>query len=110
MAIPNNGTLTLVEGTAIDLSGGDYTFSANDSGSPTITIAVDLSELTTSTADGDGDYFAVIDTAGAQKKLTKANIALSGIRFSHNVCLNSFYTKFYLKLSIILSLSINDMM
>ena len=43
---------------------------------PDITLA--LSELTTSTADGDGDFFAVVDTADAQKKLTKANIALSG--------------------------------
>ncbi len=42
------------------------------------TFDVDLSELTTSTADIDGDYFVVIDTSNAQKKLTKANIALSG--------------------------------
>ena len=41
-------------------------------------IDVDLSELTTSTSDGDGDFFAVIDDANAQKKLTKANINLSG--------------------------------
>ena len=41
-------------------------------------IDVDLSELTTSTSDGDGDFFAVVDDANAQKKLTKANINLSG--------------------------------
>jgi len=41
-------------------------------------IALDLNELTTSTADADGDYFAVVDTGGAQKKLTKGSIALSG--------------------------------
>src|SRR5210317_1341900 len=41
-------------------------------------IDVDLSELTTSTSDADGDFFAVIDSANAQKKLTKANIAISG--------------------------------
>ena len=41
-------------------------------------IDVDLSELTTSTSDGDGDFFAVVDSANAQKKLTKANINLSG--------------------------------
>ena len=41
-------------------------------------VSVDLSELTTSTADGDGDFFAVVDAANAQKKLTKGNINLSG--------------------------------
>ena len=41
-------------------------------------IDVDLSELTTSTSDTDGDFFVVVDSANAQKKLTKANIAISG--------------------------------
>jgi len=41
-------------------------------------IDVDLSELTTSTSDADGDFFAVVDSANAQKKLTKANINISG--------------------------------
>src|SRR6056300_326105 len=41
-------------------------------------IDVDLSELTTSTSDADGDFFAVVDAANAQKKLTKANINISG--------------------------------
>src|SRR5210317_554009 len=42
------------------------------------TISVDLSELVTSTSDGDGDFFVVVDTANAQKKLTKGNINISG--------------------------------
>jgi len=41
------------------------------------TVNVDLSELSTSTTNGDGDYFVVVDTSNAQRKLTKANIALS---------------------------------
>jgi hypothetical protein len=41
-------------------------------------IDVDLSELTTSTSDTDGDFFVVVDSANAQKKLTKANINISG--------------------------------
>jgi hypothetical protein len=41
-------------------------------------IDVDLSELTTSTSDADGDFFVVVDSANAQKKLTKGNIAISG--------------------------------
>src|SRR6056300_403225 len=41
-------------------------------------IDVDLSELTTSTSDADGDFFVVVDSVGAEKKLTKANIAISG--------------------------------
>jgi hypothetical protein len=48
------------------------------SGTGNITVNVDLSELSTSTSDGDGDYFVVVDTGNAQKKLTKANINLSG--------------------------------
>ena len=53
-----------VAGTAIDVSG--------------TTVNLDLSELTTSTSDGDGDFFVVVDSANAQKKLTKANINISG--------------------------------
>ena len=41
-------------------------------------VNVDLSELSTSTTDGDGDYFVVVDTSNAQRKLTKGNIAISG--------------------------------
>src|SRR6056300_1426067 len=41
-------------------------------------IDVDLSELTTSTSDADGDLFVVVDSVNAQKKLTKANINNSG--------------------------------
>src|SRR6056300_1192124 len=41
-------------------------------------IDVDLSELTTSTSDADGDFFVVVDSVNAQKKLTKGNIAISG--------------------------------
>jgi hypothetical protein len=56
---------TYSAGTALDLSG--------------TTFNVDLSELSTSTTNGDGDYFVVTDTSSAQRKLTKANIALSGM-------------------------------
>ena len=71
-----SGTVTSVAvaaGNLIDVS-GDATITS----SGTATIAVDLSELDTSTSDGDGDFFAVVDSSNAQKKLTKANINLSG--------------------------------
>jgi len=55
----------------VDVSGGG-------SEDATVTVNVDLSELTTSTSDADGDFFVVVDSVNAQKKLTKANIALSG--------------------------------
>lgn len=55
---------TYSAGTALDLSG--------------TTFNVDLSELATSTTNGDGDYFVVVDTANAQRKLTKGNINISG--------------------------------
>src|SRR5210317_458848 len=57
-------TLNVGAGTAIDVAAD--------------TVSVDLSELTTSTSDADGDFFVVVDTANAQRKLTKANIAISG--------------------------------
>jgi len=41
-------------------------------------VDVDLSELTTSTSDADGDFFCVVDSVNAQKKLTKGNINISG--------------------------------
>jgi hypothetical protein len=62
-------TITITAGTGLS-GGGDLT--ANR------TLDLDLNELTTSTSDADGDYFAVVDTAGAQKKLTKGNINVSG--------------------------------
>lgn len=57
-------------GTAIDVSG-------SGSEGATATISLDLSELTTSTTNADGDYFVVVDTVNAQRKLTKANINIS---------------------------------
>jgi|9_EtaG_2_1085328.scaffolds.fasta_scaffold09196_3 hypothetical protein len=41
-------------------------------------IDVDLSELSTSTSNGDGDFFAVVDASNGQKKLTKGDINISG--------------------------------
>ena len=66
-------SVTVAEGSLIDVS-GDTTIT----GSGTATIAVDLSELDTSTTDSHGAFFAVVDSSNNQKKLTKANIALSG--------------------------------
>ena len=59
---------SVVAGTAVDVSGttGD------------VTVNVDLSELATSTADGDGDYFVVVDASDVSRKLTKGNISLAG--------------------------------
>ena len=90
----NAGTVTSVgitAGALIDVTGGPITSSGN------ITVDVDLSELTTSTSDGDGDYFAVVDTSNAQRKLTKANILLSGFNddislFKNNGSLTSTRT------------------
>src|SRR6056300_1828564 len=72
-----SGTVTSVTfgaGNLIDISGTNPITSSG-----TATINVDLSELTTSTTDGDGDYFVVVDTSNNQRKLTKANINLSGL-------------------------------
>ena len=75
------GTVTSVgitAGNLIDVSGGPVTGSGN------ITVDVDLSELITSTSDADGDFFAVVDASNVQKKLTKANINLSGFNNDAN--------------------------
>lgn len=55
---------TYSAGTALDLSG--------------TTFNVDLSELSTSTTDGHGDFFIVVDSVNAQRKLTKSSINISG--------------------------------
>jgi hypothetical protein len=80
-AITINGTSTALGGS---INVGDITGvtagTLLDGGgtSGTVTLNVDLSELTTSTSDADGDFFVVVDAANAQKKLTKANINNSG--------------------------------
>jgi len=86
----NNSGFTTNTGTVTSVSGGDgLTGSVTTSGSLAVgagtlidvtadAVNVDLSELATSTSDGDGDFFVVVDSANAQKKLTKANINISG--------------------------------
>jgi len=66
-----NYVSSLVAGNLIDLQN-------NTGEGATPTIDVDLSELTTSTSNADGDFFVVLDSVNAQKKLTKGNIAISG--------------------------------
>jgi len=63
---------TITGGTGIDSTG------ATSGEGITHTLSLDLNELTTSTSDGDGDFFAVVDAGGNQKKLTKGNINISG--------------------------------
>ena len=67
-----NYVATITGGTGIDSTGATTGETIDH------TLSLDLSELTTSTSDGDGDFFVVVDDANAQKKLTKANIAISG--------------------------------
>ena len=65
-----NYVATIATGAGLDGS------ASSEGATPTITL--DLNELTTSTTNGDGDYFIVVDTGGVQRKLTKANINNSG--------------------------------
>src|SRR6056300_1756392 len=86
----NDSGFTTNTGTVTSVSGGNgLTGTVTTSGSLAVgagtgidvaadAISVDLSELTTSTSDADGDFFVVVDSANAQKKLTKANINNSG--------------------------------
>jgi len=68
LTITNTGVTSAIGGTGVDVN----------TSTGAVTFTLDLNELTTSTSNADGDYFAVVDTGGAQKKLTKANINLSG--------------------------------
>ena len=70
--------ITALAGDITGLTAGDLIDITSATG-PVPTIDVDLSEASTSTSDADGDYFLVTDAASAQYKLTKANIALSGM-------------------------------
>jgi phosphoribosylpyrophosphate synthetase len=87
----NDSGFTNCTGTITGVTAGDGLTGGGASGSVTLNISagnlidvttnqidVDLSELSTSTSDGDGDFFAVIDSSNNQKKLTKGNIAISG--------------------------------
>ena len=71
----NNATITISAGSGLT-GGGNFT--TNQSVNETLTLNVDLNELNSSTSDADGDFFVVVDDAGAQKKLDKAAINLSG--------------------------------
>jgi hypothetical protein len=82
-ALTNLNASNLASGTLPDarfpatlpaVSGANLTnLDASDLASGTVPIArIDLNLLTTSTADADGDFFAVVDSVGAEKKLTKA--------------------------------------
>jgi hypothetical protein len=83
-----DGSTLTVTGTAsattFSGSGASLTsLNASNLSSGTVPIArIDLNLLTTSTADGDGDFFVVVDSLGAEKKLTKGNINISG--FNNN--------------------------
>ena len=66
--VTSSGLTSITAGDLIDVTG---------SGS-TQTVNVDLSELSASTTNGDGDYFVVVDTSNNQKKLTKGSINISG--------------------------------
>ena len=72
------GTDTTGNYVATIATGSGLDGSASSEGA-TPTISLNLNELSTSTTNGDGDYFVVVDTLGVQRKLTKANINLSGM-------------------------------
>jgi len=75
-----DGTTSWVAATSGDVTGvtaGNLLDGGGTSGD--LTLDVDLSEAATSTTDGDGDFFIVVDASNGQHKLTKANIALSGM-------------------------------
>lgn len=71
----NAGTVTSV---GLSLGNGLDGSVADPGTTPVITLSLDLNELDTSVADGDGDFFVVVDALGVARKLTKGNIELAG--------------------------------
>lgn len=83
-------TVSLTEGSNVTITGTypNFTIAATDTNTTYsagtlldldgTTFNVDLSELNTSTNDNHGAYFVVVDTTNNQRKLTKANINISG--------------------------------
>jgi len=85
---PNDATITVSAGTGLT-GGGNFT---TDQSTPeTLTLNVNLDELTASTSDADGDFFIVVDDAGGQKKLDKTSINISG--FNNDSGFISSYTE-----------------
>jgi len=74
-------------------TGLDTTTATGEGSTPNITL--DLSELSTSTADGDGDFFVVVDASNVQRKLTKGNIAISGFNTTNGIALGTDTTGNY---------------
>jgi len=77
------------------VSGGVGITTTGSGEGATGTITLDLNELTTSTDDGDGDFFAVVRSDGAQRKLTKGNIAISGFNTTNGIALGTDTTGNY---------------
>ena len=74
-------------------TGLDTTTATGEGSTPNITL--DLSELSTSTTDGDGDFFVVVDASNVQRKLTKGNIAISGFNTTNGIALGTDTTGNY---------------
>jgi hypothetical protein len=75
-------------------TGLDTTTATGEGSTPNITL--DLSELSTSTTDGDGDFFVVVDSSNVQRKLTKGNIAISGFNTTNGIALGTDTTGNYI--------------
>lgn len=67
--VTNNNLFVSLQASNLNNSLTDVTFWGPSS---------DLNSLVTSTSDGDGDFFAVVDSLTVTKKLTKGNINISG--------------------------------
>ena len=89
------GTKTTGNYVATITAGTGISGNATGEGS-TPTISVALNGLTTSTTDGDGDYFVVVNDSGGQRKLTKANIAVSGFNTANGIALGTDTTGNYI--------------
>jgi hypothetical protein len=79
-------------GDVTSVGSGNAPISVADGAGPIPTISWNGNNITTSSSDADGDFFLTVSSSGADKKLTKGSINLSGFNNDIGVTTNTAST------------------
>jgi len=79
-------------GDVTGVGSGNAPISVADGAGPIPTISWNGNNITTSSSDADGDFFLTVNSSGADKKLTKGSINLSGFNNDIGVTTNTAST------------------